>query len=102
MRRYCSNRAKLNIDEADGFLEKIVGIHQVMVARISTREIREENDSMECAFHPSYRRGAFYIEERIPVVNCRALGISATGDLLFLLIRSLSETPAPAQRVSPG
>jgi len=42
MRRYCSNRAELKINEIDSFLQKIVGIHHVMVAGIYTKEIREE------------------------------------------------------------
>jgi L-fucose isomerase-like protein len=42
MRRYCSNRAELKIKEVDVFLQKIVGIHHVMVAGIYTKELREE------------------------------------------------------------
>jgi hypothetical protein len=42
MRRYCSNRAELKIKEADVFLQKIVGIHHVMVAGIYTKALREE------------------------------------------------------------
>jgi L-fucose isomerase-like protein len=42
MRRYCSNRAELKIKEVDVFLQKIVGIHHVLVAGIYTKELREE------------------------------------------------------------
>ena len=42
MRRYCSNRAEIEIKEADVFLQKIVGIHHVLVAGIYTKELREE------------------------------------------------------------
>jgi len=42
MRRYCTNRAELKIKEADVFLQKIVGIHHVMVAGIYTKALREE------------------------------------------------------------
>jgi len=42
MRRYCSNRAELEIKEVDVFLQKIVGVHHVMVAGIYTKELREE------------------------------------------------------------
>lgn len=42
MRRYCSSRAELNIKEVDVFLQKIVGIHHVLVAGIYTKELREE------------------------------------------------------------
>ena len=42
MRRYCTNRAELKIKEADAFLQKIVGIHHVMVAGIYTNALREE------------------------------------------------------------
>ena len=42
MRRYCSNRAELKINEADAFFQKIVGIHHVMVAGIYTKALREE------------------------------------------------------------
>ena len=42
MRRFCSNRAELKIKEVDAFLQKIVGIHHVMVAGIYTKELREE------------------------------------------------------------
>ena len=42
MRRYCSNRAELKIKEVDAFLQKIVGIHHVLVAGVYTKELREE------------------------------------------------------------
>ncbi len=42
MRRFCSNRAELGIKEADVFLQKIVGIHHVLVAGIYTKELQEE------------------------------------------------------------
>jgi hypothetical protein len=42
MRRYCTNRAELKIREADVFLQKIVGIHHVMVAGIYTKALRKE------------------------------------------------------------
>lgn len=42
MRRYCSNRAELKINEIDAFLQKIVGVHHVMVAGIYTKQLREE------------------------------------------------------------
>ncbi len=42
MRRYCANRAEIEIKEADVFLQKIVGIHHVLVAGIYTKELREE------------------------------------------------------------
>jgi L-fucose isomerase-like protein len=42
MRRYCSNRAELKIREIDAFLQKIVGIHHVLVAGIYTKKLREE------------------------------------------------------------
>ena len=42
MRRYCSNRAELKINEIDAFLQKIVGIHHVLVAGTYTKELREE------------------------------------------------------------
>jgi L-fucose isomerase-like protein len=42
MRRYCSNRAELKIKEVDVFLQKIVGIHHVLVAGIYAKELREE------------------------------------------------------------
>jgi len=42
MRRYCSSRAELKIREADVFLQKIVGIHHVLVAGSYTKELREE------------------------------------------------------------
>lgn len=42
MRRYCSNRVELKIKEADAFLQKIAGIHHVMVAGIYAKELREE------------------------------------------------------------
>jgi hypothetical protein len=42
MRRYCTNRAELKIREVDAFLQKIVGIHHVMVSGIYTKELREE------------------------------------------------------------
>jgi L-fucose isomerase-like protein len=42
MRRYCTNRAELKIKEADAFLQKIVGIHHVMVAGVYTKALREE------------------------------------------------------------
>jgi L-fucose isomerase-like protein len=42
MRRYCANRAELKIKEVDVFLQKIVGIHHVLVAGIYTKELREE------------------------------------------------------------
>jgi hypothetical protein len=42
MRRYCSNRAELKINEVDAFLQKIVGIHHVLVAGTYARELREE------------------------------------------------------------
>ena len=42
MRRYCSNRAELKIKEADVFLQKIVGIHHVMVAGVYAKALREE------------------------------------------------------------
>ncbi len=42
MRRYCTNRAELKIKEADVFLQKIAGIHHVMVAGIYTQALREE------------------------------------------------------------
>ncbi len=42
MRRYCTNRAELKIKEADVFLQKIVGIHHVMVAGSYTKALREE------------------------------------------------------------
>ena len=42
MRRYCSNRAELEIKEVDDFYQNIVGVHHVMVAGIYTKELREE------------------------------------------------------------
>jgi len=42
MRRYCTNRAELKIKEADVFLQRIVGIHHVMVAGVYTKALREE------------------------------------------------------------
>ncbi len=42
MRRYCTNRVELKIRESDVFLQKIVGIHHVMVAGIYTKALREE------------------------------------------------------------
>ena len=42
MRRYCSNRVELKIKEVDVFLQKILGIHHVMVAGIYVKELREE------------------------------------------------------------
>jgi hypothetical protein len=42
MRRYCTNRVELKIKEADVFLQKIVGIHHVMVAGIYKKALREE------------------------------------------------------------
>ena len=42
MRRYCTNRAELKVKEVDTFLQKIVGIHHVMVAGIYTKALREE------------------------------------------------------------
>ena len=42
MRRYCTNRAELKIKEVDVFLQKIVGIHHVLVAGIYTEQLREE------------------------------------------------------------
>lgn len=42
MRRYCSNRVECKINEVDAFLQKIVGIHHVLVAGIYTKELREE------------------------------------------------------------
>lgn len=42
MRRYCSNRAELEIKDADDFYRNIVGVHHVMVAGIYTKELREE------------------------------------------------------------
>jgi hypothetical protein len=42
MRRYCTNRAELKINEANVFLQKIVGIHHVMVAGSYMKALREE------------------------------------------------------------
>jgi L-fucose isomerase-like protein len=42
MRRYCSNRAEVEIKEVDDFYQNIVGVHHVMVAGIYTKELREE------------------------------------------------------------
>lgn len=42
MRRYCTNRAELKIKETDVFLQKIVGIHHVMVAGTYMKALREE------------------------------------------------------------
>ncbi|MGD9160980.1 MAG: hypothetical protein PVG39_21360 [Desulfobacteraceae bacterium] len=42
MRRYCSNRAELEIKEVDDFYQNIVGVHHVMVAGSYTKELREE------------------------------------------------------------
>jgi len=50
MRRYCTNRAELKIKEADVFLQKIVGIHHVMVAGIYTKALREEMVRMNVNF----------------------------------------------------
>ncbi len=50
MRRYCTNRAELKIKEADVFLQKIVGIHHVMVAGIYTKALREEMTRLNVNF----------------------------------------------------
>lgn len=42
MRRYCTNRAELQIKEADAFFQSIAGIHHVMVAGVYTKALREE------------------------------------------------------------
>jgi hypothetical protein len=42
MRRYCSNRAEVEIKDVDDFFQNIVGVHHVMVAGTYTRELREE------------------------------------------------------------
>jgi L-fucose isomerase-like protein len=42
MRRYCTNRAELRIDDAEVFFQKIVGIHHVMVAGNYGKALREE------------------------------------------------------------
>ena len=42
MRRYCSNRAEVEIKEVDDFYQNIVGVHHVMVAGIYREELREE------------------------------------------------------------
>jgi hypothetical protein len=50
MRRYCSNRAELKIRDADVFLQKIMGIHHVMVAGVYTKALREEMMRMNVDF----------------------------------------------------
>lgn len=50
MRRYCSNRAELRIRDADVFLQKIMGIHHVMVAGVYTKALREEMMRMNVDF----------------------------------------------------
>ena len=50
MRRYCSNRAELKIRDADVFMQKIMGIHHVMVAGVYTKALREEMMRMNVDF----------------------------------------------------
>ncbi|MBN2242328.1 MAG: hypothetical protein JW793_06520, partial [Acidobacteria bacterium] len=41
MRRYCSNRAEVEISHVDRFIQNIAGIHEVFVAGRYTKEIHE-------------------------------------------------------------
>jgi hypothetical protein len=50
MRRYCSNRVELEVRDADVFLQKIMGIHHVMVAGVYTKALREEMMRMNVDF----------------------------------------------------
>ena len=50
MRKYCSNRAELKIRDADLFMQKIMGIHHVMVAGVYTKALREEMMRMNVEF----------------------------------------------------
>jgi hypothetical protein len=41
MRKFCSNRAEVQIKDVNQFMQNIAGIHHIMVAGIHTRAIRD-------------------------------------------------------------
>ena len=40
MRKFCSNRAEIKINDVNGFLKNIAGIHNILVAGNHAQEIR--------------------------------------------------------------
>jgi len=41
MRKFCSNRAEVKINDVNGFLKNIAGIHNILVAGNHSQEIRD-------------------------------------------------------------